>query len=380
MTRSHIEIACCCIISFMLGGAVRMLADWIRNGDNAISWNGGIYTGDVLDGIPNGDGRFVKGNATYTGFWTNGELANGQIETDELTYNGDVKGTRFDGYGVALYKDNRAYWGYWKNDYKEGLGLYRDKAGAFTFGLFENGIVQNADGKEYNVGDRVYGIDVSKHQGIISWQDLFLSCTAKGEVVGTMPQVVSYMQPVMFAFIKSTQGTTLKDACYENNYAEAKRCGKLRGVYHFLTLTAPGKEQAKFFIANTTLAKGDFPPILDLEKNNSDKPVSDQEFAAIIPIAKEWIAAIKAHYRVNPIIYTNMHIYNKFVATDHELSKYDLWLAAPGTKKPEVDKCIVWQFSHSGKVNGINDNIVDINLFNGNYKEMENYVRSKGIK
>lgn len=75
-----------------------------------------------------------------------------------------------------------------------------------------------------------------------------------------------------------------------------------------------------------------------------------------------------------------MHIYNKFVATDHELSKYDLWLAAPGTKKPEVDKCIVWQFSHSGKVNGINDNIVDINLFNGNYKEMENYVRSKGIK
>ena len=37
MTRNHIEIACCCIISFMLGGAVRMLADWIRNGDNAIS-------------------------------------------------------------------------------------------------------------------------------------------------------------------------------------------------------------------------------------------------------------------------------------------------------------------------------------------------------
>ena len=50
-----------------------------------------------------------------------------------------------------------------------------------------------------------------------------------------------------------------------------------------------------------------------------------------------------------------MHIYSKFVATDHELSKYDLWLAAPDTKKPDVDKCIIWQFSHSGTVNGIND-------------------------
>ena len=75
-----------------------------------------------------------------------------------------------------------------------------------------------------------------------------------------------------------------------------------------------------------------------------------------------------------------MNIYKTFVAVDPVLRKYDLWIANPGTNKPEIANCRIWQFSHNGKINGIPDSKVDLNLFNGNYADLEEYVSSKGIK
>ena len=346
-----------------------------------IYWDKGRYTGETVNKIPDGNGCLTKDGSTYTGYWEHGEMKYGTITTAKLTYEGSLRANKFDGYGTAKYKNGRAYWGYWANDYKEGLGLQRDSTGQLEFGYFKEGILQHVETSDFSVGDRVYGIDVSRHQGNISWQDLFLSCNEKGGVNGKMPANPKHMQPVLFAMVKSTQGTNLRDRRYGSNSRNARRCGKMFGAYHFLTMDAPGKKQAQFFIDNTELLKGDFPPLLDLEKNTAKKrTVSDKEFAAIIPIAKEWIAEIKAHYGVNPIIYTNMHVYRTFVATDPELRKYDLWLAAPGRKRPDVARCILWQFSHSGRANGIKENAVDLNLFKGDLKDLEKYIREKGIQ
>ena len=125
----------------------------------------------------------------------------------------------------------------------------------------------------------------------------------------------------------------------------------------------------------------DFPPVLDFEKNNADgKTISDEKFAEIIPIAKEWIAEVKRYYKVSPIIYTNTNIYRTFIATDNELKKYDVWIASPESSQPNINNYILWQFSHNGEVNGIDESKVDINIFNGNYEDLLEYIKTKGIK
>lgn len=352
-----------------------------NNGVRTVSWQGGRYHGEVVDGVPHGEGRFERDGMTYEGRWERGELSSGKVTSDKYIYEGALNGMRFNGYGVCRYKDGHSYRGYWHDDSKDALGLLQGVDGSFTFCRYRAGVAQVPDGQQFAVGTRVYGIDVSRHQGTIGWQDLYLGCNSRGGVDGTLRRDNPYMQPVFFAIAKSTQGGTLRDSRFETNYSEAKRCGKICGAYHFLTLNVPGREQARFFIANTPLGHGDLPPVLDLEKNSADgRVVSDNEFAAIVPIAREWIDEVKKHYGVAPIIYTNMHVYSKIVATDKVLSQCDLWLAKPGTEWPHVKRCVLWQFTHHGKAGGITDNDVDINLFDGSYRDFEAYLAAKGVK
>ena len=377
----YVRLVCFCIGGFVIGVLARFVAEWISAELMYVEWNGGKYYGYHVNGVPDGEGRLEKDGMIYAGYWQSGKMMSGTIESDKYVYEGELNGTKFNGYGVCRYKDGHAYWGYWKDDYKEGLGLLRRSDGTFVFCRFRNGMAQIPEGHNFSVGDRAYGIDVSRHQGAIAWRDLYFSCNGLGGVDGELRPGNGLMQPVLFSIAKSTQGGKLRDSRYESNYSEAKKCGKLCGAYHFLTMNVSGKAQAEFFIQNTVLVKGDFPPVLDLEKNSAEgKTVSDREFASIIPIAKEWIAVVKKHYGVSPIIYTNMNIYRKFIATDTELCKYDLWLASPGKERPRVSNCVLWQFSHHGKANGIMDNDVDINLFNGIYKDLIAYIVAKGIK
>lgn len=379
--NGYVRLCLFCAAGLAIGIGVRLIVDMLSNMEHSISWNGGEYFGEETNGIPNGNGRFEKQGNTYSGDWTDGVLAYGRIETEKYVYEGEIDDFKINGFGICKYKDGHSYRGYWVKDNKEGLGLLRGTDGHFSFGYYKEGIVQKSESQDFNVGDRVYGIDVSKYQGVIKWQDLYMCCYSKGGVDGKYVKNSKFMQPVFFAFIKSTEGTTLRDTRFEGNFSEAKRCGIIRGAYHFLTMTASAKAQAEFFISNSPLEKGDLPPMLDLEKNtNNGKSVSDAEFSKIIPIAKEWLSEVKKHFGVAPIIYTNMNIYKTFVAVDPVLRKYDLWIANPGTTKPEIANCRIWQFSHNGKINGIPESKVDLNLFNGNYADFEKFVSSKGIK
>lgn len=379
--NGYVRLCLFCAAGLVIGIGVRIVVDMLSNMEHSIEWNGGEYFGEEINGIPNGNGRFEKQGNIYSGDWTDGELTYGRIETEKYVYEGEIDDFKINGFGICRYKDGHSYRGYWVKDNKEGLGLLKGTDGHFSFGYYKGGIVQKSESQDFNVGDRVYGIDVSKHQGVINWQDLYMCCNAKGGVDGKYVKNTKFMQPVFFAIIKSTQGGSLRDNRFEGNFSEAKRCGMIRGAYHFLTMNVSGKEQAAYYIANTPLEKGDFPPVLDLEKNTAEgRTISDNEFSKIIPIAKEWIAEVKKHFGVSPVIYTNMNIYKTFVSTDPVLRKHDLWIANPGTTKPEIANCRIWQFSHSGRINGISESMVDLNIFNGNYADLEEYVSSKGIK
>lgn len=381
--RIEYRAAVVCAIAFVSGLFIRLAQNGITSyfAEKAIDWNGGQYKGNLKDGVPEGEGQFTKNDMTYIGQWMSGELTNGRILSPKYEYEGGIQNLKFQGFGICQYKDGHTYKGYWNQDNKEGLGLLNYADGKMIFAFYKAGIAQIPEGQNYQHGNAVYGIDVSRHQGLIDWSDMYISANNNGGVNGNLDATPKYIQPVLFSFVKSTEGSDIVDTRFSDNYSEAKRCGILRGAYHFLSLKSSGKDQAKNFIDHTILELGDFPPVLDIEKYESAQVnLSDEEFSKIVPIAKEWLQEIEKHYGVKPIIYTNMRTYTNFLKPDAAFGKYYYWIAYPGSTPPEVNNCIIWQFHHHGKIAGIKDNYVDLNKYFGSYSDLKKFVEKEGIK
>lgn len=236
-------------------------------------------------------------------------------------------------------------------------------------------VVAEDDAQEGRCPAEVYGIDVSVYQDTIDWDNL---SDFDNDVYG-LRQV-----PLKFVFVRATKGTafigkgrkrkTLEryvDSMYAYNYAEAKRHGFHRGVYHYLTMDEPGAEQARFFLKNVQLEKGDLPPVLDYEIRSP----------RMVPIVKDWLAVVERELGVKAIIYTTRKIYNEYVKDDPVLSDHDFWMAKPDQNLgPDIPNTVFWQFSHHGEVREIPRNYVDLDKFNGTYQDFLKYIDEKGIK
>lgn len=216
---------------------------------------------------------------------------------------------------------------------------------------------------------QVYGLDLSFWQGNIHWDQLSLPCDEDGSVSGKIPAPRN-QRPVQFAFIRVTKSDSLVDSLYQNYYTEAKKLGIPCGAYHFLTDTVSGKVQAEMFLSHARLEPGDLPPVLDVE-------IDSQE---IVTKAREWLEIVEKKCGVKAIIYSNMHVFGKWIKNDPILNTHDLWLAKTKGEMPDEPNCKLWQFTHEGHVWGIIDNVVDINLFNGTQEELQEYIETKGIK
>ena len=215
---------------------------------------------------------------------------------------------------------------------------------------------------------QVYGLDLSFWQGNIRWDQLSLPCDEDGRVSGKIP-APHKQRPVQFAFIRVTKSDSLVDSLYQKNYSEAKKLGIPCGAYHFLTDTVSGKVQAELFLSHVQFEPGDLPPVLDVEIDSRE----------IVTKAKEWLEIVEKKCGTKAIIYTNMHVYATWIKNDPSLNDHDLWLAKPRGEMPDVPNCKFWQFTHDGHVWGIIDNVVDINLFNGTQKELQDYIQAKGV-
>ena len=251
----------------------------------------------------------------------------------------------------------------------------------FVCGLFVGGVLvylingnDTKNTEETVVGSerdypQVYGLDLSFWQGNIHWNQLSLPCDEDGSVSGKIPAPRN-QRPVQFAFIRVTKSDSLVDSLYQNYYTEAKKLGIPCGAYHFLTDTVSGKVQAEMFLSHARLEPGDLPPVLDVE---IDSPT-------IVEKAKEWLEIVENKCGVTPIIYSNMHVFGKWIKNDPILNIHDLWLAKTKGEMPDEPNCKFWQFTHEGHIWGIIDNVVDINLFNGTQEELQEYIETKGIK
>lgn len=194
-------------------------------------------------------------------------------------------------------------------------------------------------------GYSVHGIDVSAYQGRIDW-----------------PEVAR--NKVRFAFIKASEGATLRDARFARNWREARKAGVLCGAYHYFQPNRDGQVQADLFARTVPLAPGDLPPVLDVEAANfHDVAVLRREVA-------RWLRFIEAHYGVRPILYSNHSFYKRHLAGHFDA--YPLWLAHYEVERPAMprSKWIIWQHSDESHVPGIRG-VVDFNVFQGNFEDLE---------
>ena len=194
-------------------------------------------------------------------------------------------------------------------------------------------------------GYSVHGIDVSSYQGNIDW-----------------PEVAR--NKVRFAFIKASEGGTLRDSRFARNWREARKAGVLCGAYHYFQPNRDGLIQANLFTKTVPLAPGDLPPVLDVEAANfHDVAVMRREVA-------RWLRLVEAHYGVRPILYSNHSFYKRHLAGHFD--SYPLWLAHYEVERPTMprSKWIIWQHSDEAYVPGIRG-VVDFNVFQGNFESLQ---------
>ena len=193
-------------------------------------------------------------------------------------------------------------------------------------------------------GYEIHGIDVSRYQQLIAWEEV------------KAMQVMDVR--LGFAFIKATEGIGNRDPQFRRNWRQAKHHGIVRGAYHFFIASKDGKLQAENFIKQADLETGDMPPVLDVEQTNGASKAQLQREV------KKWLQTAEAYYKVKPILYTNVDFYTRYLGSDFD--EYPLWIAHYYEKKqPRINRSwSFWQYSDVGNVNGIRAK-VDFNVFRG---------------
>ncbi len=189
--------------------------------------------------------------------------------------------------------------------------------------------------KNYN------GIDVSKHQGVINW-----------DVVKKDPKI-------QYVYIKATEGSDLVDERYKQNLHNARKAGFKVGSYHYLTNKSSVVNQFKNFASTAIREEQDLLPVIDVEVR---KQWTAQQLRDSL---KVFAKMVEDYYGCKPIIYT----YESFFRNNlgKAFADYPIFIAkySRTEDQPNINgvKWILWQYSESGRVNGITGR-VDLSRFN----------------
>lgn len=196
------------------------------------------------------------------------------------------------------------------------------------------------------------GIDVSKWQGTVNWSEVKES----GQ---------------KFVIIREGYGKTGLDKMFGSNYNGAKSVGLDVGVYHYsyADCVAEAIREAEFCIKNISGKCFEMPVVYDIE----DSEMLSMSTRKRTDCCKAFCQAVEnAGYYA--MIYANPNWLKNYLYADELLGRYDLWLAQWGATKPSYE-CGIWQYSETGKVQGVKGN-VDLDTA---YKDYAAIVKNKGI-
>ena len=205
----------------------------------------------------------------------------------------------------------------------------------------------------YPEGYNIRGIDISHYQDEIRW-DKLRNASMNND-------------PVSFVIIKATEGVSLMDDNFNENFYQAKNNGFIRGAYHFFNPEIDAARQARFFLHQVHLEPGDLPPVLDIEKKGN---LSNAELQKAVRI---WLDIVEERYGCKPILYTG-YKFRTDVLTDPVFNDYPLWIAHYYVEKLEYKGTWhIWQHTDCGRVDGIRG-FVDCNIFNGNLEQLQSFT------
>ena len=203
----------------------------------------------------------------------------------------------------------------------------------------------------YPDGFEIQGIDISHYQGVIDWEEL------RNAMIGKAP--------VRFVIVKATEGASLVDENFKDNFYNAREYGFIRGAYHFYSIKSSARSQAYFFLEKVHLEEGDLPPVLDVEHKPQD--MNTEEFQKEV---LTWLHIVEDTYHVKPIIYTYYKFKQQFLS-DNRFDDYPYWIAHYYASKLEYKgEWKFWQHTDAGRLPGIKG-YVDFNIYNGSYYDLK---------
>jgi lysozyme len=187
----------------------------------------------------------------------------------------------------------------------------------------------------------VSGIDVSHYNGILDWHTILTA----GKT---------------FCFIKASEGLTSHDPLAQQLSTGAHASGLKIGYYHFAVpdITAgDAAAQAAHFIdrvSNYGLAPFNLPLALDIETNKNNL-----NHIQLLDWITTFLKALEVkHPNTKPLIYSNTPFINDYLAANHNLGSYPLWLAQYRAEKSLVlphgwTEYKIWQYSEKGTIPGL---------------------------
>jgi lysozyme len=362
-----------------------------------------VYRGGMVDGKRQGYGVLMLGDSVvYAGQWSAGKRQGIGVTADSLgheiiaTWQDDyvISGRRVDSTGIymgqltpegvpqghgSFVTSTDFYDGYWKNGSRQGFG-FSSSAGKFRLGEWASD--RYLGERLTYTSHRVYGIDISRFQHDVGRRHYPIDwAAARVTHLGSLSRKrihgkVNY--PISFCFIKSTEGTTLRNRYFLSDYRSAKKHGIRCGAYHFLTTRSSGQLQARFFLRHTVFQNGDFPPVLDVEPSHK-QIIAMGGKEALFNAIRSWCRTVEANVGARPILYVSQSFVNRYLPSAPDLMRnYDFWIARYGEYKPDIH-LVFWQLCPDGRVAGIRP-AVDINVFNGYSEQFALYKQKKLIK
>jgi hypothetical protein len=138
--------------------------------------DGGMYVGQIADGLRNGMGIYTKNGSTYDGEYMN-DMMNGfgKYEDQDFIYEGSFLDDKKHGHGIEVNKAGTyRYEGQWKDNFKNGIGkeLLPDKSR--YEGTYING-KKSGKGKLYLSNGSIYEGELQNDKleghGVLKWSE-----------------------------------------------------------------------------------------------------------------------------------------------------------------------------------------------------------------
>lgn len=178
--------------------------------------------------------------------------------------------------------------------------------------------------------------------------------------------------PADFVIMKATQGTKYVSPDLNRQYKQAKKAGRLLGVYH----SAAGgdvKTEADHFINTVKDYIGEAILVINCGTDGSSEFGKND-----LNWVKQWCDYVYSKTRVKPIIYTHQSVMENV----DDVEDYDLWVAHHANTnitgyqaKPwneDTYKCAMRQYSSNGRLAGYASDL-NLNKFYGDANDWKKY-------